>query len=181
MTILLAVGTLICFLFSECNYTDAKSIQPKAQTPEIFLDRPTYQMKYYSDWSIDSTDKDFDIDSYFSLNPASGNGTVSFFIYNTTLDEKVNVDAQIKAHLENLIKDGHVSLFDTWGNYKGHGATIAGKIQGTFKGEAKIFAHSCDTCAFLFVYTYFNSDKERDMPGFNLIEKTFKTKSYNKK
>jgi hypothetical protein len=140
---------------------------------EEALDRPHYQMKYYSDWTIDSTDKDFDLDSYFTLNTASGSGFISFFIFNRIIDEKEHLDAQIKTH-NKLMKDGNVSLFETWGKYKGHGATIDGKFSGAFKGEVKIFVHSCDSCSFLVAYQFFNRDKERDLPGFNLIETTFK-------
>jgi hypothetical protein len=169
---------IICFLFFDCNYTQTKSNRPVAitETTQKTLDRPHYQMNYYSDWSIDSTDKDFDLDSYFSLNTASGSGTISFFIYNTTVDEKKHLDAQIKAHLDKIMKDGNVSLFETWGKYKGHGAIIDGKISGTMRGEVTIFVHSCDTFSFLVAYQLFKSDKERDLPGFHLIEKTFKMK-----
>jgi len=148
----------------------------QATATEINLNRPTYQMKYYSDWRIDSTDTDFDIDNYFTFDTPSGNGTLSFFVFNVAINEQENLDAQIKVHLEKVIKNGTVTKFDTWGKYKGHGAKITGKILGTFKGEVKIFVHSDDKYSFLIAYQIYDSDKQKDLPGLKLIESTFKTK-----
>lgn len=140
------------------------------------LESQSYQLKHYSDWTIDSNDVDFDIDSYFILNSPSGSGSISFFILNTAVDEQHWLDEQVKNHLEKLIKNGTVSNFETWGNYRGHGATITGKSLGLFKAEAKIFVHSEDSSSFLIVNQILNNDRKQDLPGLKLIESTFKLK-----
>jgi hypothetical protein len=140
---------------------------------EVTLDRPHYQLKYYSDWTIDSTDANFDIDSYFTFNTASDNGTISFFIFNTPIDPEEHVNGQVEAHLDGLLKGGKVEYFQAWGKFKGQGAVITGKLMGVMKGEVKIFAYAGDTYSFLAVSQIFESDQDKDLPGLKLIENTF--------
>ena len=118
---LLTITTAICFLFIACNIptmTDTQTVPIVSTATEKILDRPTYQRKYYSDWTIDSSDTDFDLDSYFILNTASNNGSTTFFIYNTTIDEQQHLDAQVKAHLDNVIKNGTVRTLTLGENIK---------------------------------------------------------------
>ncbi|HEV7232214.1 MAG TPA: hypothetical protein VGO45_12835 [Bacteroidia bacterium] len=169
---------LISFFTLACNSSQPpadKAVSPVAEK-EVVLERPHYKMNYYTSWTIDSTDTDYDIDSFFSLNTASNNGTICFFIFNEAVDEQTHLDAQIQAHLEKVIKHGEVTKFDSWGKYKGHGALIRGKILGALKGEVCIFVHSGDSCSFLNVSQYYNSDRETDLPGLKLIEKSFTLK-----
>ena len=165
------------FLFA-CNST-TNNLETATAVPaptEITLDRPHYQLKYFSNWTIDSSDTDFNIDNYFTFNSASNGGQVTFFIYNVPIDEQEHIDAQVKAHLDKVLKNGTVSYFNSWGQYKGHGAKIKGKYQGIFNAEVKIFAHSGDTCSFLTASQINDSDREKDLPGLQLIERTFKMK-----
>lgn len=138
--------------------------------------REGYTLSYASSMTIDSTDEDFDLDSYFTLNTTSDNGTINFFIFNIGVDENEAVAAQLKAFQENVMKGGTVTRFTSWGNYKGQGAVITGKLMGLFKGEVRIFAHTEKEKAFLMVYQVFDEDKAKDLPGLQLIEKTFKMK-----
>jgi hypothetical protein len=167
----------VCLLLVACNTPTVTNGQNKATgVTEILIDRPGYEMKYYSDCTIDSTDQDFDLDSYFTLNTASNNGSISFFIFDTTIDEEEHLNVQIKSQLDGILKNGSVTYFSTWGKYKGRGAKITGKFLGTMEGEFRVFVHSGNGRSFLVASQFFNSDREKDLPGLELIEKSFTTK-----
>lgn len=131
-------------------------------------------MEYYADWKIDSSDADFDIDSYLVFDSPSGVGTCSIFIFNTGIDEQKHIDGQVEAHLKKIIKNGKVSYFSNWGNYKGTGALIKGKILGISNGEIKAFAHAEEDWSVLIVSQLYDSDKPQDEPGLKLIESSFR-------
>ena len=117
-------------------------------------------MEYYADWKIDSTDSDFDIDSYFSLDSPSGNGLCMIFIFNTSIDENEHVMAQVKRQLERLIKNGTVSHYNVVGEWQNK--ACKGKFSGIFKGEMRTFAHSGKNNSILIVSQLFDSDKQQD-------------------
>ena len=163
----------LCFLIS-CDLPTKKQGQSAAK--QIKLDRPLYKMSYAGDWSVDSSDQDFDWDSYFTLDSKSGSGFISIFVFNTGIDAKDAVDQQIKAHLAKTMKDGQVTLFEKWGEYKGQGANIKGKLMGSFKGNINIFSYSTDTTGFIAVYQVLDSETEKDIPGIDLIQSSFHLK-----
>jgi hypothetical protein len=140
----------------------------------VTISRAVYELKYLSNWKIDTADKDFDIDSYFSIDAPVEDGTSMFFLFNTPINEEEQISAQVKAHLEKAMKNGIVSYFDHWGNFRGHGALLKGKIMGIWKGEVTIFCHSGDSTSFLAVCQYLDNDTLKVLPGFRLIESSFK-------
>lgn len=141
-----------------------------------FLDRPTYKLEYPYKWYIDSTDSDFDIDTYFSLDSPTEGAFTKFIFFNTTIDEKEHLSEQIKEHLKVTIKKGTVTYFDNWGKYNGHGASIKGKFLGVFKGELKLFIHSTDSSSFLIFSQLLDDDKSSDEEGLRIIESSFQFK-----
>jgi hypothetical protein len=164
---LLAVVLFACNNFGKTDDASGKS-HP--------IDRPLYKMRYADGWTIDSSDEDFDMDSYFTLDSKSGNGFISMFVFNTGIDAKDAVQKQIDAHLSKTMKGGQVSKFQIWGNYKGEGANINGKLMGAFKGNINIFSFSTDTTGFIAVYQILDSEKEKDLPGVEQIKSSFKLK-----
>ena len=163
----------LLFIFISCN-----SVNEKNGTGGIIrhINRPAFELQYPANWHIDSLDTDYDIDSYFSIIAPVDDGVSIFVIYNIPVDEQEQVSGQVKAHLEKIMKNGSVSYFSNWGSLKGHGAIIKGKTMGVWKGEVKIFCHSSDSCSFLNVSQYLDRDQEKVLPGFHLIESSFKLK-----
>ncbi|MGG9972191.1 hypothetical protein ACQ33O_10390 [Ferruginibacter sp. SUN002] len=173
---------IIPFLFS-CSINsneDKNKEENKIEKPIVvkkrFLARPNYKMEYPDNWTIDSTDSDYDIDTYFSLNSPSNGAFASFMFINTKVDEQEHLDLHIKEQLKVTMKNGTVSYFEKWGDYIGHGATIRGKLLGIFKGDLKIFVHSNDTSSFLILSQLSDEDKLKDEEGLKLIESSFRTK-----
>ncbi len=162
-------------LFFSCDFASSEK-DSKTTKLETIINRPFYELKYPSRWHIDTTDTDYDIDSYFSIEAPVDDGLALFFIFNIPIDEEVYVNNQIEAHLKKVMKNGKVEYFDHWGKFGGHGATITGKLLGVWKGELKIFCHSGDSSSFLTVAQYLDRDKEIVLPGLHLIESTFRLK-----
>lgn len=159
------------------NALQAKSepLQTMAAKNKI-ISRQGFQVEYPKDWYIDTTDSDFDIDSNFSIDSPSDGSFTNFMIFNTKIDDKEQLDAQIKEHLKTTMKKGTVSYFDKWGEYQGKGATINGKLLGVYKGELKIFAHSTDSGSVLIVSQMLDGDKAKDEEGIKTIETSFRIK-----
>lgn len=155
---------------------DEKEINKGAVTKKKFLKRPGYQLEYPYNWTIDSTEKDYDIDAYISIESPSGSSFVTFMLFNSSIDEKEQVEEQIKEHLKVTMKNGEVNRFEKWGAYNGQGATIKGKLLGVFKGELKVFIHATDSSSFLFLSQVQDDVRLIDEESVTLIENSFRLK-----
>ena len=98
---------LLLLFFASCD--DVLNRKP-ASTSEKEINRTNFQVKYYSDWTIDSTDENFDLDSYLTID-SRNNGFISFFIFSVPFDEKEFVESQIEDRLKENIKKGKVTRF----------------------------------------------------------------------
>jgi len=141
-----------------------------------FLTRPSYKLEYPYKWAIDSTEKYYDIDAYISIESPSGSSFVTFMFFNTSIDEKEQIEEQIKEQLEVTMKNGEVTRFEKWGAYNGQGATIKGRLLGIFKGELKIFIHATDSSSFLFLSQVQDDVRLIDEESVKLIENSFRLK-----
>ncbi|MBP6430641.1 MAG: hypothetical protein KA319_02655 [Ferruginibacter sp.] len=171
-------GLLLSVFFISCfsNEIKEKKIEEK-KVDNTFLSRDNYSLRYLTTWRIDSSDIDFDIDNYFTFD-SPDQSFITFFIFNTSIDAKENLEEQINAHLKRTFKNGAVEYFSKWGvNYNGSGAIIKGKAMGIFKSELEIFCYSTPEASFISVSQINESDKAKDSRGIELIKNTFKLKS----
>ena len=157
------------------------SVLDKFQIAEINLERKKFKMKYYSNWKLDASDPDFNIDRYFSIDPPSSKGTIIFVLYKTSINEKGAVDEAIEEIRELYMEDATVSNFKNWGKYKGQGSVLSGFIT-TDNGEKeeaeyRVFAHSDYKCSFLIASSILKKFEQLDLPGLKLIESTFEIKT----
>ncbi|MEP7236369.1 MAG: hypothetical protein ABI685_00825 [Ferruginibacter sp.] len=171
-------------IFISCNdmETDKKPNGHKqsdatTRPAKLLLERPTYSLIYPGNWTIDSSSKLYDIDGHFTLHSPVESGLITFFIFNIANDERETLQDHINAQLEKTIKHGEVSYFTQWGNYKGHGAIIRGKMSGVWKAELKIFVYSTGSNSFLITSIYAEGYKDDILPGLKIIESSFKLKA----
>jgi hypothetical protein len=165
----------VFFMSCSTNETKERKVEKK-KVDNILLSRDNYSLRYLTNWTLDSSDVDFDIDSYFTFD-SPDESFITFFIFNTSIDTKENLEEQINAHLKKTFKNGTVEYFSKWGNkYDGLGATIKGKMMGIFKSELEIFCYSTPEASFISVSQIYESDKAKDSSGFELIKNTFKLK-----
>lgn len=159
---------LCCLLFWAGSFAGDQSSAPAEKN----ISRAGYSLRYYADWLLDTADTDVDMDRSFTLNK-NENTFVSFTFFKQPIDESAYLAEQVKFHLSKTMKFGKVNTFDTYGQYKGKGARIRGKILGLLDGEIEIFVRSSNTSSFIVVSQIFESDKEDDMAGVRFIESSF--------
>lgn len=163
--------------FLSCNsMNDQERTSLTDTTSPKHITRPKFELQYPSAWHIDTADKSYDPGSYLSIQAPFENSQSLFFIFNTSINEEEFIQGQVKAQLDKTIKNGHVTLFDHWGSFSGHGATITGKFLGAMNGEMEFFCYSSDSISFLTAIQYFDHNKESVLPGFRLIKSSFKLK-----
>src|SRR6185436_8277380 len=101
----------IALFFFSCYFPDKGNDSPYKITRSTSISQPNFNLKYPADWTIDSSDKDYDLNSLFTLRPPSGDGYSLFILYNTPIDEEVHISNQVKDRLNKAMKNGMVSYF----------------------------------------------------------------------
>jgi|SRR3989339_1627077 len=134
--------------------------------------RSDFNLKYPSNWKIDTADEDYDPDCLFSID-SPGSSHVMFIVYDTATDPEENIKNQIKAHSEKLIKNPGLVYFNRWGQYDGTGVELKGRVLGVLKGAVRIFSYSNQARSFVVVEFSYDEDLKLVGPGFKLIESTF--------
>ena len=170
----------LCVIFVACQGLGKKHRPVNANGSEnednIVLNRPGYTLAYPVNWHIDSSSKLYDIDGHFTLHSPVESGLITVFFFNVSKDEKETLEKHIHAQLENSMKDGTVSYFTKWGNYQGHGASLKGRLEGSWKSELKIFVYSNKEQSFLITSICADGYRDEVIPGLNLIESSLKLK-----
>lgn len=141
------------------------------------IDRDSFSVKYPSTWSIDTKDEDYDPDALFSLDAPAEGATMMFMIFDSVIDTDDMLKAQEEAMTKEVIKKPtSITKFDSWGNYKGKGILIKGKILGVLKGQVKIFIYTDEHKSMLVMEQIYDSDLPVTGKEFEQIAMLFKFK-----
>lgn len=141
------------------------------------IDRDSFSLKYPSTWSIDTKDEDYDPDALFSLDAPAEGATILFMIFDSVIDTDDMLKAQEEAMTKEVIKKpSSITNFYNWGNYKGKGILIKGKILGVLKGQVKVFIYTDDHKSMLVMEQIYDSDMLVTGAEFEQIAKSFKFK-----
>lgn len=142
------------------------------------INRDSFSLKYPDTWAIDKTDEDYDPDALFSLDSEKEEGaSVMFMIFSLPLDAEDMLDQQVKAMTKGLIKNPtSITDFDTWGNLKGKGKIIKGKLMGIFKGQIRLFMYTDESKSMLVMEQFYDADAEKVAANFVSIANSFKFK-----
>lgn len=159
--------TLALLLF--CSSTGAQSLKT--------IDRDSFSLKYPDTWTIDTKDEDYDPDALFSLDAPADGATMMFMIFDAVIDVDDMLKAQQEAMTKEVIKKPtSISNFYQWGNYKGKGILIQGKILGVLKGQVKVFIYTDNNKSMLVMEQIYDSDMAVTGKEFEQIAKSFKFK-----
>jgi len=109
---------------------------------QVKIDREGFSMKYPSGWTIDTADEDYDADALFSIDSPNGENMIMFVIYDMALDTADLMKKQVDAFTAELLKKPEISHFNSWGQYKGSGEVLKGKLAGVYKGAVRIFIYT---------------------------------------
>jgi hypothetical protein len=173
---LLALASAGCRFPKKKAAADAGAGGEALTAPSALIDRPMYSLNYPKTWSLDTKDKDFDLDHEFSID-APESCHVSFFLYDHAQDEKIHVDAQRSAMKERLFKRPPTeTTFSTWGAYSGTGVALHGDMKPAGRGPIRIFAHSEKTRAMVVIEFCFDDELAKAKPGFDMVASSFKLK-----
>ena len=134
------------------------------------LKRARFELRFPTDWAIDTEDPDFDPDHLFSIDSPE-NAFVMFFMGSVKTDPSDNVREQVKAFSRNMDKTA-VSDFDSYGKYKGAGAEITGKLLG-YKVTVKAFSCYVEGMTVIVVQQIPEDEGLSAAHGIAMIEKTF--------
>lgn len=164
MKLLLSVA--FCFLFVATNRTQAQET--------TIIKRDSFSLKYPSAWKIDTEDEDYDPDALFSLDAPDGDNMIMFMIFNVPLDPDELLNEQVKAMSEQVVKNPQVTTLTQWGNYKGKGKKLSGKLLGVFKGFVRIFVYTDDHKTMLVVEQCYDKAYETLKKDYDVIESSFR-------
>lgn len=152
------------------------TISTSAQTLKT-IDRDSFSLKYPDTWTIDTKDEDYDPDALFSLDAPAEGATMMFMIFDAVIDVDDMLKAQQEAMTKEVIKKPtSISNFYQWGNYKGKGILIQGKILGVLKGQVKVFIYTDNNKSMLVMEQIYDSDMAVTGKEFEQIAKSFKFK-----
>ncbi len=152
------------------------TIAAGAQTMKT-IDRDSFSLKYPSTWAIDTKDEDYDPDALFSLDAPAEGATIMFMIFDAVIDVDDMLKAQQEAMTKEVIKKpSSITNFYQWGNYKGKGILIKGKILGVLKGQVKVFIYTDDNKSMLVMEQIYDEDMVVTGAEFEQIAKSFRFK-----
>jgi hypothetical protein len=154
------------FLFAATGQLNAQELTT--------IKRDSFSLKYPSAWTVDTKDEDYDPDALFSLDAPDGDNMIMFMIFNVELDAEELMNEQVKAMSEQVVKNPQVTSFTQWGNYKGMGKKLSGKLLGVFKGFVRIFVYSDGHKTMLVVEQCYDKAFETLKKDYEVIESSFR-------
>ena len=137
------------------------------------VNRPRFRLDYPGNWKLDTSDEDFDPDTYFSFD-SPGNSYVRFIVSPGESDPKVNVDEQHQAFLE-YMPTMTTKTLSGYGQYGGEGLAMSGRFFG-LKTTVNAYSFQHEGLTFIVVEQYTDEDFKMVSPGFSLIEKSLRIK-----
>lgn len=162
-----------CILLFSCSSNKQQEPEKKTGEPvpsKVLLKQPAYELEYYSNWNIDSTESG---NGSVKLNAPSKSSFATMVTFNKAIDEKEFIKQQVDNFVPKLVKDAAVSYFTKWGSYDGYGAKIEGYL-GVQKTEVKVFASKQAPTSFGVITQLLVGNRAAEEPGLQLIETSFK-------
>ncbi len=142
------------------------------------IDRTNFTLKYPSAWAEDTGAPDYKADSNFTIkSPDPKNTYVQFNI----VDKSEDPDKVLKATLVSLDGPAITSLSKSkiteWGQFKGSGMHLKGKILDSIPGGIKVFIFNSDHHNVLVVEYYFSEELKDLQADLDYISQNFVMKN----
>ncbi|HEY1039374.1 MAG TPA: hypothetical protein VGF30_08230 [Bacteroidia bacterium] len=160
-------GTVV---FYSCGFPSKKIREHKS------IDREGFSVNYPSDWSVDTVEQGYDADTSFMIVNKESTSYVSFFVYNKKIDENKALDNELEARVKPLIPGGKTREFYEWGQYKGKGARVKGKILELFPGNISVFVHAGEKRSFVAIWQMYTDEMFEVGSSLKFIEDSFQLK-----
>jgi hypothetical protein len=142
------------------------------------IDRPNFSLKFPKAWVEDTTAPDYKADSNFTIkSPDPKNTYVQFNI----VDKSEDPDKVLKATLVSLDGPAITALskdkITEWGQFKGSGMHLKGKILDSIPGGIKVFIFNSDHHNVLVVEYYFSEELKDLQADLDYISQNFVMKN----
>lgn len=139
-------------------------------TSPVTLKRAHFLLRYPRNWKIDKEDKDYDPDHMFSID-SPGNSYVMFIMGPAETDPEQNIQQHLTA-FKKIFGETDISRFERYGDYRGKGITMQGKILG-ISTKVRIFSCYVNDRTTIIVEQYPIDDSALVSDGLKLIESSF--------
>jgi hypothetical protein len=139
------------------------------------INREGFTLNYPATWAIDLEDEDYDPDRLFSFDAPDGESMIMFMLFDEGIDEDTMMKYQVEAFSE-MIDDVEIKNFDTWGNYKGTGKILSGKLMGLFEGSVRVFVRNEENRTMLVVEQYFTKNYDKLKKDFLTFSSSMRLK-----
>ena len=149
------------------------------QTPDldstVTIEREAFRLDYPGNWSVDTTDPDYDPDANFTIEPMFADAVINFWFYVEPLPSRECVDATLDNMSASYELDSIV-VTDNWGAYSGAGYEGTARIEGT-EFYLLMFCSTEQDTPFEVMILSEQEAHETIHPGFEHIEETFRLES----
>jgi hypothetical protein len=142
------------------------------------IDRANFTLKYPTAWAEDTTAPDYKADSNFTIkSPDPKNTYVQFNI----VDKSEDPEKVLKATMVSLDGPAITALskdkITEWGQFKGSGMHLKGKILDSIPGGIKVFIFNSDHHNILVVEYYFSEELKDLQADLDYISQNFVMKN----
>ena len=135
------------------------------------IKRQRFELSYPSNWLIDTDDEDYDPDHLFSIE-SPGSSFAMFIMDTLELDPEESLQEQIEI-FSNMMGNPDIENFTAYGQYKGKGAYLRGKMMG-MSFTIKVFTGYINEQSVIIVHQYPDEDHKMVKDGLKQIEDSFK-------
>jgi len=153
-----------------------KAKYPEPSFERTDIDRPTFALSYPSSWTEDKAAASYNANTNFTL-ISPKNSYVQFSIMGPADDPARLVSDMVKRLDGPTITSLSKTRLDEWGNHKGTGYHLKGKIFGSYPGGIKIFAFTYGKHNVLVTEFYFSDELKDVLADFEYISRNFTMKS----
>jgi hypothetical protein len=174
MWFLILPATIYALLFGGfflAAFSGLLAQRPDVQRPNTVI-RQAFQLQYPGNWVIDTSDPDYDLDSYFSIEPPLADCVVSLHVGTDFVDAADGVEAYCAALEEAVEIDGWQPLTE-WGALTGEGRTATGSIGGVGEYLVVVFAAEGPEHVLVARELCASNVHSRIAPGISLIRRSF--------
>ncbi|HTB62210.1 MAG TPA: hypothetical protein VK737_01370 [Opitutales bacterium] len=156
----------------------ARAADAPAASEFKVIDRTNFACKYPTAWKEATDDPDYKAESHFTLNgPDKTNSYVSFDIVDKTTDPIQLLASTITSLDGTAITALDKTKIEEWGQYKGSGIHMKGKILGEYPGGIKVFIFNSDHHNIM-VIEYYWADELKDLTAdIEFIQNNFTMKN----
>lgn len=170
------VATSLCTALALLN--TLRAVDVPANDDCQVIDCQNFILKYRTGWKVAADDPDYKAGSHFTINgPGNKNSYVTFDIADKTTDPVQLLSSTLKSLDGTAIDATTKSKIDTWGQFKGAGMDLKGKILATYPGGIRIFAFNSGHRSVLIIECYWADELKNLQPDLDYMLQNFVVKS----